>query len=142
LAVHSRRRLATADWAAHPFQLTRELELVARLHDALEPHVVDPREERKLAVVRLVGEHGYGAGLRHGLDDEDAGHDRPAGKVAREIPLVLANTLAGNRSRAGLELHHLVQQEEGISVRDDLLDLRAAQSCLHACVSSSRCALT
>ena len=67
----------------------------------LEAHVVDPGEERELAPVRLLGENGDGAGLGQRLDHQDARHDRAAGKVPGQVPLVLADALAGDDARPG-----------------------------------------
>ena len=69
-------------------------------------------------------QHRDRARLRHRLDDQDAGHDRPPGKVACQIPLVRANGLPRDDALAGLELDHLVDQEERVAVREDLFDLR------------------
>src|ERR671923_1960340 len=65
VAVHRGCRLAAAHRPSHALQLADELELLARLHDPLEAHVLDPGEEGELAAVRLLGEDGDGAGLRH-----------------------------------------------------------------------------
>ena len=54
-------------------------------HDPLEAHVVDAGEERELAAVLLLGEHGDGAGLRQRLDHQHAGHDRVAREVAGAV---------------------------------------------------------
>jgi hypothetical protein len=43
--------------------------------------------------------------------------------VAGEVPLVGPHALARDDSRAGLELDDLVDQEEGVAVREDFLDL-------------------
>ena len=50
--------------AAHALELAAERQLVARLDDPLEAHVVDAGEERQLAAVLLRDEHGDRAGLR------------------------------------------------------------------------------
>ena len=122
-AAHRGRRLSAADRAAHALQLACQLELVPGHDDALEAHVVDTREERELAAVLLVGEDGDGARLGHGLDHEDAGHDRTPGEVPGEVPLVLAHELARHDPDAWLELDHLVEQQERVAVREDLFDL-------------------
>ena len=43
-----------------------------------------------------------------------------------------ADPLAGEHPHAGLELEHLVEEEERVAVRDDRLDLVAAERSLHA----------
>ena len=113
-----------------------ERQLVAGPHDALEAHVVDAGEERELAAVLLLHEHGNRAGLRERLDHLHAGHDRVAGKVPGAI--LLGHGLARDDARARLELDDLVEQQERIAVRKDLLDLRLAERHVHATCSSSR----
>ena len=105
--------------------------VVARLDDALEPAVVDAGEERDLAAVLLLDEHGDRAGLRHRLDDQHARHHRARRESAPETtsrPRVrpgVATTLA-----ARLELDHLVEQQERVAVRQDPLDLVPPERCL------------
>src|SRR5262249_45575912 len=114
-----------ADRSPDAFELTRQLELVARLDDPLEAHTVDAGEEGKAPTVLLAAEHRDRAGLGHRLDDEDAGHDRPSREVPREVPLVRAYGLACNHAVPRLELDDLVDQEKGVAMRQDLFDLRA-----------------
>ena len=90
--------------------------------DPLEAAVVDPGEERDLAAVLLLDEHGDRAGLRHRLDDEHARHHGPL----REVP---ANHQPSSGTRydaatrvPGLELEHLVEEEERVAVRQDRRD--------------------
>ena len=110
--------------------IARQLQLVAGLDDPLEADAVDAREQREPTAVLLLGEHGDGAGLRHRLDDQDPGHDRPAGEVPREVPLVRLNALARDRTRSRLQLDDLVDQQEGITMRQDRLDLCLPKRCL------------
>src|SRR5919197_978997 len=142
LAVHARRRLAAPDRTADALELTRQLQLVAGLDDALEAHVVYAGEQGQLAAVRLVGKDGHRPRLRHRLHDQNAGHDRPAREVPRQVPLVVADELAGHRSHARLELDYLVEQQEGVAVREDFFDPRTVEHCLHPRAISSRCAFT
>src|SRR6266566_4221974 len=97
-----RPRLALADRAAHLLERALELKLVARLDDPLEAGVVDAREEGDPAAVFLLREDGNSARLSHRLDDQHAGHHRPAGKVAAEEPLVPPHALEGDHALAGL----------------------------------------
>ena len=124
LPVHRGARVAFSDRSPYALELAYELQLVTRTHDALEADVLDAPEQHELPSVRRLGEHRHGAGLGQRLDDQHARHDRVAREVAGEIPLVLAHPLARHDPGAGLDLHHLVQEEEGIPVRDDRLDLR------------------
>lgn len=123
VALDVRRRPTLADRPADALQLTDQVEHVTGLDEALEAHIVDARKEREPATVLIFREDGDGARLRHRLDDQDARHDRPAGKVALEVPLVGANALARDDARARLELEHLVDEEKRITMRQDRLDL-------------------
>jgi hypothetical protein len=46
--------------------------------------------------------------------------------VPGEVPLVRADTLSRHDPAAWLELEHLVEEEERLTVREDALDLGAA----------------
>ena len=108
LAADSRPRLAATDRAAHRLEQALEGQLLARADDALEPDVVDACEQRELAAILLLDEHGDRAGLRERLDHLHAGHDRVAGEVPGAI--LFGDHLARDDARAGLELEHLVEQ--------------------------------
>ena len=56
------------------------------------------------------------------FDDQDAGHNGPAGEVAAEEPLVGAHVLDANGSLPFLDLDHAINEEEGEAVRDDRLN--------------------
>ena len=127
LVADPRDRLPAADRAARGLDLAGQRQLVARLDDPLEAHVVDPGEERELAAVLLERERGDRARLRERLDHDHARHDRPAGKVAGEEPLVAGHPLARDDAHARLELEHLVEEEERVAMRDDRLDHVAAE---------------
>src|SRR4051812_278422 len=96
LPFDRRPRLALADRATHLLERALELKLVARLDDPLEAGVVDARKESDPAAVFLLREDGNRARLSHRLDDQHAGHHRPAGEVAAEEPLVPAHALEGD----------------------------------------------
>src|SRR5207253_9454771 len=102
-------------------------ELVAGLDDTLELAVVDAREERDLAAVRLIREHGDRSGLRDRLDREHARHHRPRREVPREPPVVGADRPPRDDALSRLQLENLVDEEERVPVRDDLLDLLAPE---------------
>ena len=103
--------------------------VVAGLDDALEAAVVDPGEERDLAAVLLLDEHGDGTRLRHRLDDQHAGHHRAGGEVAGEPPVVGPHLARRDDAWPGLELDHLVDEQERLPVRQDRLDLVPAERC-------------
>ena len=88
-----RRRLAAPDRAAHPLQLALELELVARLDDALEAHVVDAREERDAAAVLLLASTATAPVCAIASTISTPGMTGRPGN-ARRVPLVLAHALA------------------------------------------------
>ena len=68
------------------------------------------------------------------------------GKWPGQVPLVGAHELAGDDTHARLELDHLVEEQERVAVREDLLDLSPAErwrerhplGLIRAAVSSSR----
>ena len=101
LVADARDRLAAADRPAHRLELAGERQLVARLDDPLEAHVVDPGEERELAAVLLERQRRDRAGLRERLDHDHARHDRPAGEVPGEEPLVAAHRLRATTRTPG-----------------------------------------
>ena len=65
--------------------------------------------------------------LGHRLDDQDAGHNRRAGKMALEKLLVDADVFDPLDSRVSFDLNDLVHQEEGVPVRQNLGDLPDVQ---------------
>ena len=122
-----RRCLPAADRPARLDDLALEPQGVARLDHALELAGVDAGEEGELAAVLLLDEDGHGAGLRHRLDRQHTGHHRSIGEVAREPPVVLAQPALRHHAPPRLQHQHLVDEEERLPVRDDLLDLLPAE---------------
>ncbi len=120
LAVDGRLHLAAADRAAHGLDLALERQHVSGPHDALEANVVDAREERELAAILRLREHGDRAALRERLDHLHAGHDRVAGKVAGAV--LVGDRLARDDALARNELEHLVDQQHRVAVRQHRLD--------------------
>ena len=116
-------RSPLADRAPDPLELAPQLQHVAGLDDPLEAHVVDAGEECHPASILLLGKNGDSAGLGHGLNDQDPGHDRAAGKVPPEVPLVLTHSLARDSPNSQFQLDDLVDEEEGLTVGQDRLDL-------------------
>ena len=110
-----------------------ELEDIARTYLLLEAGVLDAAEQRDLSFIRRHAEERDGAGLREGLDDEDARHHRILREVALEEGLVHRDALPCIGELARLVIHHLIDQEERITVRDDLLDLIDAERMRCAC---------
>ncbi len=74
-------------------------------------------------------EHRDRARLRQRLDHQHAGHDRAARESGpRRYHSSARTRLARDDALAGLELEHLVEQEERLAVREDLLDLRRGRA--------------
>jgi len=121
--------LALADRAAHDLDVANEVEHIPGSNDPLEPHVVDPREQCELAVVLGLRKHRYRTALCERLDHLHAGHDRIAGEMPRAV--FVRDRLAGDHALARDELEHLVDEEKGIAVRKDLLDLMLAEGRRH-----------
>mmetsp|Transcript_70806 Transcript_70806/g.211127 ORF Transcript_70806/g.211127 Transcript_70806/m.211127 type:complete len:211 (-) Transcript_70806:131-763(-) len=125
LAVDVRRppHLRDAVLLAELHQLHLHDERVPR-HDGLsELDAVNARkEELALAVRDRRLQADNAAELCHGLDHEDAGHDRPVREVARELGLVGGDVLHAHGPLARLVLQDLVDQQERIPMRQDLGD--------------------
>src|SRR5205085_2997067 len=129
LPAHRRAHLVPADRPAHRLDLAEQVEHLTRPNDALEPHVVDAGEERELATVLGLREHGDGTTLRQRLDHLHPRHDRVAGKMTSAV--AVRDRLARDDALTGDELEHLVDEQEGIAVREDLLDLPPAEGRRH-----------
>src|SRR5207244_3132837 len=92
-------------------------ELIAGHDLPPELGVLDRDEKHQLAVAILYAfQHQHAGGLRHGLNDEHAGHDRKIGKVPVEEGLVGGNVLDADDALR-LELDDAVDQEHGIAMR-------------------------
>ena len=63
-------------------------------------------------------------GLRQRLDDHDAGHQRPVGKVPGKVRLIVGNVLQRADALAGHVLEHAVHQQERIAMRQAQHDAR------------------
>ena len=101
-----------------------DAELVAGDDGAAEFGGVDAGEDHELVLaVGDLGEQQRAAGLRDGLDHQDAGHDGVVGEVAGEVRLVGGDVLDGDDARLALHLDDAVDEQEGIAVREDGHDL-------------------
>mmetsp|Transcript_53696 Transcript_53696/g.117122 ORF Transcript_53696/g.117122 Transcript_53696/m.117122 type:complete len:218 (-) Transcript_53696:237-890(-) len=95
---------------------------VARHHRPPPLDRVDAGEEEvALAVRDRLLQRNDPADLRHRLDLQDARHDRTRREVAVEKLLVRSHLLDPNSPLASLKLDHLVDEQEWIAVRQDLL---------------------
>ena len=80
----------------------------------------DPAEQRELAPVLLLREHGDGTTLSERLDHLHARHDRVAGEMAGAV--LFGDGLLRDDPLAGNELRHLVDQQHRIAVRQHRFD--------------------
>ena len=114
------RRPALAERSAAARQLDLEVQRVARQHRAAEAGALDAGEERQPAPALLLAQHRERAGLGQGLHDEHAGHDRPP----REVPGQERRVRRQGPPRPGAlprpDLDHLVDEQEGRAVRDEV----------------------
>src|SRR5215469_5271648 len=97
-----------------------DAELVAGDDGFAEAGFVDAGEDHELVVaVGDFGEQERTAGLRHGFDGHDAGHDGVVGEVAGELRLVGGDVFDGDDALLALHLDHAVDEQEGVAVRED-----------------------
>src|SRR5207302_10518384 len=101
-----------------------EPQLIARHDRPPETGLVDAAEEEELFLaVGHVAQSEDGRALGHGFDDEDAGHDRIAGKVTLEKLLVGGDVFQSDDSRAvGIDLEDAIDQQHRIAMRQQLHD--------------------
>ena len=99
LAVEHGLAAALAGARRQAAHLHGQLEGVAGADLAAEAGAVETAEQRQLAGVALVGEHGDRADLGDGLAHQHAGQRRAAGEVAGEEPLVAGEVPAAGGAR-------------------------------------------
>ncbi len=116
-AVDRRDAASPAAPRAEAFDLDRELERVARLHEATKAHFFDPAEQRQLVRVTAVGQHRDRARLRERLELEHAREHRVAGKVAGEERLGAGHPVAGPDPDRRFAFVDVVDEEERGPVR-------------------------
>ena len=80
-----------------------------------------------LLELREAVRHEENTRLRHGLDDEHAGHDRNAGEMPLEERFVEGKILIRANVSAGHQLVHAIHQMEGIAMGQDAQDLLDAE---------------
>jgi hypothetical protein len=102
--------------------------LVTRDNHLAKLGALDAGKNHQLMVaVRDLRHEQRAAGLGHGFYDQHPGHDGVAGEVSIEVRLVDADILEGNNALFRVDLDDPVDQQEGISMRQQRLDLRDAQ---------------
>ena len=102
-----------------------KFEYRSRAHGLAELHLVDGGKKHQL-VISITAKrdaHHAGSGLRHGLDDQDARHDRIVGEMPGEIRLADTDHLNANRAMIRNNLLDPFDQQHGRPVRDPFLDL-------------------
>src|SRR5688572_18459598 len=99
-----------------------EPQLVAGHHRPAEARVVNAHEIDQLAVEGRAQrvDHENGGGLRHRLDDEDAGEDRIGREVPLEYRLVHRDVLDADAALVDDRVLHAVDHQEWITVRNHL----------------------
>src|SRR5947209_2017059 len=81
---------------------------------------LDAGEDHHLfAAILNFGEEESATRLCDGLDDENSRHDRKAGKVSHEKRFIDGDVLDGNDPLAPLQFEDAIDQQQGITVRQD-----------------------
>jgi len=128
LAVDKRLGLHATQARLEGKHIDLDAQLVAGGHRAAELGLFNAGEDGQflVAVGNLV-EHDDGAGLGHCFDDQHAGHQRVAGKVALKERLIHGYILDGHQALAALELDDAVNQQKRVAVgkqSQDFLDIK------------------
>ena len=115
-----------AEVAAHADDFGLRDELVARDDGVLEFDMLHAAEHRDLAAMLLRIQHRDAADLRHGLEDQDARHDRMAGEMTDELRLDHRDVLDACRRLERLNLEDAINKQHRRTMRQDLHDFRNA----------------
>jgi len=107
----------------HPASRSLQHQLIPGNHRPAELDTLEAQQNRHFARVFELLRQQQTAELSHRLDDQHTRHDRLARVVAGEKFLVGGDVLDPNGMFAGLHLHHPVNHQEGIAVRQQSLDL-------------------
>src|SRR5579864_5247030 len=96
--------------AAARHSLDVNIEHAARHHRATKPGVVDAGEVNKLAAGEIANriDDEHRGGLRHRLDDEDAGHHRPTREMTLEIVFLQSDVLDTGGADPAHYIHDLI----------------------------------
>ena len=98
------------------------LQLIAGLYDFLKAGIIDAGKEVKRAVIALLfsqtGQGQHGAGLSHGFNNQNTGHDGTFREMALELRFIGRDVFDDN-SRRQVVRHtfHTVNQQKRITVR-------------------------
>jgi hypothetical protein len=123
LIIDSRAHVAFANRAALRNDIELESEGISRQYLAAEFQIVDPGKQRQFALISLIREQQDYARLGKRLDDQYARHDWIAREMPRKEGLVTSHALDRHDPLTKLELEHSVNQEHGIPMRNDALDI-------------------
>lgn len=112
-------------------------EIIARSYGRLPSHAVYSCKEENFLFLRLLRDRGRerndAAKLSHGFNHEHTWHNRPIRKMTSELRLVGSYALDSHCPLSRLKFHHLINEEEGITMGKDLRNLLIGNYCI--CVS-------
>src|SRR4051812_16171733 len=115
--------LHAADIAAEGEHFHLDAELIAGRDLLAELAFINAGEENQLRIRLELAHNEQSTRLCHGFHDEHSGHDGMTGEVADEIGLVHGYGFQRTDPLARLHARNAVDQQEGIAVRQDLLNL-------------------
>ena len=118
MAVDHGLRADDVQGAAHGDRLGRDLDRIAGAHHVLEADLVQTGVERRVALELFAQDQG--AGLRHDLTEDDAGHHRESREVALDEEL-FARHMVGGPDAFGIAFRP-VHEQHRLAVREQLFD--------------------
>src|SRR6266571_1083034 len=123
IAVDRRLAFQFAEIAAPGQHVDFEPELIARNHGPPEARIVHGHKiEQLVLAVRHFLEQQQPAGLRHGFDDEHAGHDRFPRKMPLKMRFVDGPVLDADNPLQRLHFEDRIHHQKWIAMRQYLLD--------------------
>jgi hypothetical protein len=117
----------SSDIATDLTDLNFEPQGIAGANWSLETHPIDASEEGCFVPILRVAEEGNGTDLGQCFDDEYTRHHRISGKVTDEERLVDRHIFDADGALPPFDLDDAIDQEKGIAVRNDLLNLPGFQ---------------
>ena len=113
--------LQAAGGSAKGEDIDLDAQLIAGRNRAAEARALNSGEDQQLVVaVGDFGEQQRRAGLRHGFHDQHARHNGIIGKMSAEKRLVDRNILNGDDALGADHLHHAIEQQHGVAMRQQL----------------------
>ena len=105
---------------------------VARNYGPAKTRLPDSSEQNQLIIAVFdFAQRQHSAYLSQGFDNQHAGHDGRAGKVALKERLVDADLFDADNSFARHQLDDAINQEKRITVRQQFLNCLGVQNCFH-----------